>query len=1124
MRARLLLGPTGSGKTFRCVAEARAALRASPTGLPLVFLAPKQATFQLERLVLSDPALQGYTRLRILSFERLAELILSEVTDPPPQLLSGEGRLMVLRALLSRHRDSLKLFRATAHLRGFSEQLSGILREFQRAGLGPDEILALSKRAGPANQLDLKLQDLASMLAAYLDWLEEHALRDDDQLVSLAAQAMDQEPRPALRFENLWLDGFAELSAGEMAFLVGLLPFCEQATLAFNLDRGEHASWLSIWSGVSQTCRALHERLAQSEGVEATVEWLDPDAGHNRFARNPVLKHLERNWCAPCQYNGVRPEEAIRIAVCANPDAEAVLAAREIRRFVRRGGQYREAAVIVRDLEGYFEPIRRVFRAFEIPFFLDRREPVGHHPLLELTRSALRTVAFHWQPEDWFGALKTGLVHEAEADIDDLENEAVARGWKGDTWLHPLKIPEDPGREASLESLRARLVAPFAQLALDMGSRPSGKQLASALASFYAQLNVGGKLEAWSVQASAKSGTEGGGRVHLTLWAQMEDWLKNLAMAFAHETLSLREWLPVLEAGLASQTVGVIPPTLDQVLVGAVDRSRNPELRLALVLGMNESVFPAPPGASNLLSGGDREQLIGLGVPLASTDRHQLGREQYLGYIACTRARERLVITHAARDADDQTLNPSPFIDHLRRLFPALHLETVDASRSWVESEHVCELIGGAVGLNERCGLPESLATLPAIAEVRGRLAEFHDLGSGENLSPVLARALYGPVLETSVSRLEEYASCPFKFALTSGLHLEERRRFELDVKHQGSFQHEILARFHQQLKQEHRRWRDLTPGEARKRIRTIAEQLVPEYEAGLLASTEQTRYTARALSRTLEEFVAAAIRWMAQYEFDPHSVELAFGIEEKPLPAWEVDLGGGQRLSFRGKIDRIDLWRESGSKRALCVVIDYKSSARRLDPALMRHGIQLQLLGYLNVLQAVKTPEKVFGVEELVPAGVFFVNLRGRYEPAACRTEAFDGARTARAKAYQHTGRFDVSALPHLDNRPEADAGDQFNYRLRKDGQVYANCPEALDSAKLRAMLDEVDGHLRRMGREIYAGNVRPDPYRKGAATACDKCDYQGVCRIDPWTHAFRSLDGAPPEMPPAPTVPVTV
>ena len=75
MRVRFILGPSGSGKTFRCLEEIRTALRADPSGPPLLLLAPKQATFQLERQLLADPGLTGYTRLQIFSFERLKRFI-----------------------------------------------------------------------------------------------------------------------------------------------------------------------------------------------------------------------------------------------------------------------------------------------------------------------------------------------------------------------------------------------------------------------------------------------------------------------------------------------------------------------------------------------------------------------------------------------------------------------------------------------------------------------------------------------------------------------------------------------------------------------------------------------------------------------------------------------------------------------------------------------------------------------------------------------------------------------------------------------------------------------------------------------------------------------------------------
>ena len=138
MHVRFLLGPAGSGKTHRCLAEIRSELLAAADGPPLILIAPKQATFQLERQLLAGPGLPGFTRLRILSFERLAEFVLDELHVAPPAMLSEQGRVMVLRALLLQHHKELKIFRASARLTGFAQQLSLLLREFQHHRLSTE--------------------------------------------------------------------------------------------------------------------------------------------------------------------------------------------------------------------------------------------------------------------------------------------------------------------------------------------------------------------------------------------------------------------------------------------------------------------------------------------------------------------------------------------------------------------------------------------------------------------------------------------------------------------------------------------------------------------------------------------------------------------------------------------------------------------------------------------------------------------------------------------------------------------------------------------------------------------------------------------------------------------------
>jgi len=240
---------------------------------------------------------------------------------------------------------------------------------------------------------------------------------------------------------------------------------------------------------------------------------------------------------------------------------------------------------------------------------------------------------------------------------------------------------------------------------------------------------------------------------HATVWQEMNAWLDDVALAFPGQHLALPEWLAILEAGLAGLTVGVIPPALDQVLIGAIDRSRNPDIRLALVLGMNETVFPATPEPSVLLSEADRVELEQRGVSLANL-RQQLGRERFYCYAACTRARERVVLTYSVTDANGDTLNPSPFLAHLKRLFPTLEFETVPRAADWRESEHPNELVAPLLrgqmpgrGANPAAARFDDLPALVALCE---QLRHLVTVSPRENLPPGLAAQLYGTALRTS--------------------------------------------------------------------------------------------------------------------------------------------------------------------------------------------------------------------------------------------------------------------------------------------------------------------------------------------------------------------------------------
>jgi ATP-dependent helicase/nuclease subunit B len=1106
VQARFLLGPAGSGKTFRCLAEIRAALAAAPDGPPLILLAPKQATFQLERQLLAGGEIAGFTRLHIFSFDRLAQFVFEELHLAPPKLLSGEGRLMVLRALLQAHADKLKLFSGSARRAGFAQELGELLSELQQHQFGPARLRSLAADEKIRRELRDKLHDLALLAEKYADWLREHELQDANHLLDFATDALKKEFRiqnSEFRIEKLWLDGFAEMTPQELALLAAVIPFCDEATLAFCLKNAEPPeSWLSVWSAIGKTFQRCRDLVGALPGC--TIEKIQPlerAAGSNRFAPDSDLDSLEESWTVPVSQPESRIPNQISIAACADPEAEAVFAAREILKFVRAGNRFRDCAVLVRTLETHHQVLSRVFRRYEIPFFLDRRESVAHHPLAELTRNALRTVAFDWRADDWFAALKAGFAPVAGELIDDLENRALEFGWRGKKWREPL--PDE-----SCERLRETIFPPFENFYASLGKnkfQPTGAQLAEVVREFWSAMEVKATLERWALDEEKSA-------IHSTVWDQMNSWLDNLALAFPREALPLRDWLPILEAGLGNLTVGVVPPALDEVLIGAVDRARNPDLKFALVLGVNESIFPAATAAPAILTNSDREELENQNAAIGASPLDQISRERYLGYIACTRANQKLALTFARQNADGKTLNPSPFIAQLQRIFPALAVEDFSGSPDWNEAEHASELVKPLLETPGDSGLLK----IPSLKLLAEKLGQLHEPDEKENLSAAMAAKIYGPVLKTSISRLEEFAACPFRFFVRVGLHANERKTFELDARERGNFQHDVLKIFHEQVQAEGKRWRDLTPAEARARIAAIAAAQMESHRDGLFRDSAETAFAARAMTAALQDFVEVIVGWMhSQYEFDPAAAELGFGGRDDATPAWALDLGGGRTLALQGRIDRVDLWRSSraATGEALAVVTDYKSGGKKLEPLLVENGIQLQLLAYLGALRHWQNPPEIFGAEKIIPAGAFYVNLRGEFKGGGSRDEIL-GDTGARQLAYRHNGRFDAGELRKFDRR-EVTKGDQFNFRLNKDGGLPSNSAEAIPCKEFTALLDEVEERLRGLGEKIFTGAAEVDPYRKGSQTPCEFCDYRAACRIDEWTHEFRVLRAEKTEEP---------
>lgn len=1119
MKVRFLLGPAGSGKTHACLSEIRRTLIEDPEGPPLVLLAPKQATFQLERQLLDDDELAGYTRLQILSFDRLARYILDELSIEPNEFLPEEGRLMILRALLAREKDNLAMYRASANMPGFAAQLSGLLRELQRSRMTPKRVAELAGEQSFPERLRAKLADLAHIASAYHGWLKARHLDDADRALEIAGEQLqrleipsriDSHSSPPVHLAGLWLDGFAEMTPQEIELLATVLPFCERATLAFCLPSipDSDESGFSLWNVIGASFRQCRQRIDQLPGCEVAVEMIERNPLKSRFVA-PALAVLEAQWESRSKVEHSGDPEAIRMVSCFDRESEAVFAAREIRRHARQGGRYRDVTVLVRDLHDYGHVIRRVFTRYGIPFFLDQRESAAHHPIAELTRFALRTIAWNWQIEDWFGLLKTGLCGVSDSRIDFLENLALAFGWDAHTWRAGPDLSKVNGLDEAWEELRGRAVLPMLQLAdltgAAQGEPVSGSVLALAIRQLWSAFKVADQLERWSQQrwpgAESRVHFHEPAVVHRTIWEQMNQWLESFELAFADDesAMPLRDWLPIVEVGLGNLSVGVIPPSIDQVLVGAIDRTRNPELEIAFVLGMNEGVFPAPSPPPLLITDPEREQLAGENAMLGTPRLHQLAHERYLGYIACTRPRKKLRLTWTATDDRGRAMQWSSLIDHVARLTGITKPETFSLPVLPAEAEHPSEVVAHAMADNGEA--ERVLRNLPSLTEVSARWETWRHAREVTQLSPALTNKLFPLPWRTSVSALETFSQCPFRFYARYGLRADERKHFEPDVREKGTYQHDVLEEFHH-CAMERGGWDRLEVEAAKTLLREVAERVRSSSAEGKLDHDDATRFQAETLVGNLEKLIVSMVGWMRTYAFRPAQAELGFGLaENSPLPALQIDLGEDRSMLLRGRIDRIDLLPlDDQPGKALVVIADYKSSAKKVDEMLLHNGLQLQLLSYLHVVQELPGLADLLGQKQLIPAGVFYVSLRpGGGKPV--NRDRVLAPENAWRNSFQHQGRLNANWFDSFDST----RGNSKQFKSKGRDHVAAD-----EFDRLREMVLQ---HVKSIGARVLDGEAGVSPYRLQGKAPCDYCEYRSICRFDHWESDYRALKRPPRE-----------
>ena len=712
--------------------------------------------------------------------------------------------------------------------------------------------------------------------------------------------------------------------------------------------------------------------------------------------------------------------------------------------------------------------------------------------------------------ESVFRLLRCGLTDISEEETDRLENYVVAMGirrfskWKED-WVRSYR-GEVPEECVLLNQIRAKLVdkwEPFYRKIRE--PQATVRNYARALYEFICENNIEEQLRVYE-EKFHKEQNLALEKEYSQIYRIVMDLLDKMVEILGEQQVRPKEFKEILDAGLSEAKVGVVPPTSDQVLVGDMERTRLKEIKVLFFVGVNEGKIPKEQQAGKLLSDLNREELKKpleeRGLSLAPTAKEALYTQKFYLYLNLTKPSEKVYLSYSRLDGNGEALSPSFLITQVERLFP-------DA-RKKEETELFLESPYSALDRLSR-ELSSQMKESPVFEEllswfksqkqweslVLGLIDGAYYVNPQDALGRGVAHALYGTQLENSATRLEQFAKCACSHFLSYGLRLRERVRYEFSMADLGTLLHDSLDLFAKKVREQGRKWVELEDQDRDALAEACVDEVVEKSGDTVLRSSARNAYTVNRAKRMVKRSVWALQCQLRQGEFYPALTEWAFGPEDN-IDSLNFSLDQGDKLSLRGRIDRIDLC-EGEDDQMLVKVIDYKSGTTKLDLVKLYYGLQLQLALYLNA--AIELEQKRFPGKKAVPAGIFYYNIK---DPILNQEDVKDEEHPEQdvLKKMKMDGiaGAEPEILVKLDRNLASGASAEslvVPVKYTAKGGFSSNSKVACQE-QFQNMMCYVNKKAKEIGQEILNGNTDVNPFEKQKENACEYCPYRSVCGFD--------------------------
>lgn len=1087
MGLRIIYGKSGSGKSQFCFSEIAKLIDKKES---IFIITPEQFSFTAERKLMEAVNKNAVINAEVITLTRMAYRVLNDIGGEIKQSLSKCGKAMLVYSILNKYKKELEFLGKS------DENIDLVIRtitELKKHGITINNLKDEVEKTQNA-YLKTKLSDMILLYENFENKIVDNYIDDTDLLTMLAKHLDEVE---FIKNSIIYIDEFAGFTHQEYEIIKGLIKHAKQVNITICVDNLNPAinPDTDIYYSNKITLYKLIDLVNENNfKLEEPVFLKD----QYRF-KTKELKHLANNIYEIQSTKYEENVENIQLFLAKNPYSEIENIAKEIKKLVRdKKIRYKDISIITKNIDTYASLVRAIFKQYEIPVFIDEKRDLNQNIIIQYVLSILEILVRNFSSESVFSYIKLGFCEIDEDEIFKLENYCNKWGIKQNKWKKDFNIEvEDKSKKQEVErlnELRKQIIMPLIELKESIKKEKTAINITKSLYEFIQNQKIEEKVISRISKLEEEKNIDLANE-YKSSYQVLIEILDEIVLIFNEEKISLDNYSKILKIGLKNSGLGKIPGTQDQVTFGDVNRSRSHKVQNIFIIGLNDGSFPSINKDEGFFNDLDREELKQDGIELAKGTLEQLYEDNFNIYKAFTTAENQLYLSYVSTDSESKSLRPSMWINKIKKMFPKL-IEKSDV----INKEY--DLFNKEVTYEELIENIDKIRSGESIDKIWYEIYNyyksqnewkeklFEDLEGlrYSNLPNQIKKAnidkLYGNKLNTSVSQLERYRSCPFSYYLQYGLKLKEKEELKIQSFNTGSFMHETIDEFFEYVREEQILLTQIEEDKIKEIVSQIIDKNLNLSKNYIFTATAKYKVLVKRLKRIVSKALKYIIETLIYSDFDIEGTEIEFNKKGK-YPPIVLELDNGKKVEITGKIDRIDTADSDDGKYLR--IIDYKSSSKNIDLNEVYAGLQIQLLTYTDA---------ICKAEDIMPAGVFYFSLLEQMIKADKKVSDEEIENMIR-KNFRMKGLIlaDVKIIKMNDNTLKTGSSKIVPAAITQSGTVNEKWTNGVNKEQFKILQDYIDKTIKDISKEILSGKIDLKPYNKKGKTPCEYCSYKSIC-----------------------------